>query len=191
MAQEQKILKLLDAVAKHKSLGEIAKSVGLSLDEAREIIHELKSVEERRTSQATLIVDGSSKGNPGPAGAGIVLRDAGGAEIDSVSVPLGVKTNNEAEYLALIAGLKRAKELGILRLKVMSDSELLVRQMRGEYQIKSKKILPLVFEAAKLKREFASVIFEIAERARTKCADKLARTAANSSGSDDIGDEKC
>lgn len=190
MIREQKTAKLLDAIIKHKSFEEIAESVGLSLDEARKIISNLKSLKTRKVEDAVLIVDGSSKGNPGPAGAGIVLCDSDGNEIDSLSVPLGVKTNNEAEYLALIAGLKRAKELGISRLKVISDSELLIKQMRGEYQIKSKKILPLVFKAARLRKDFLSVTFELAERSHTKCADKLARTAANLSESGDTSNEK-
>lgn len=190
MASDRNIVELLEVIAKHKALGEIAKSVGISREEAQKLIQQLKTTLERKPEQAVLIVDGSSKGNPGQAGAGIVLCRADGSQIDSMSVPLGIKTNNEAEYLALINGLKRAKEVGIQRLKVFSDSELLVKQMRGEYQIKSKKILPLVFEAARLRRDFEEISFETAERSVTRCADKLARTAANAveeSAEDDEG----
>lgn len=188
--KDHKAIKLLEAIIKHKSLEEIAECVGLSLDEAQKILSDLRSLKVHEANSAVLIVDGSSKGNPGPAGAGIVLLDTEGNELELLSIPLGVKTNNEAEYLALIEGLKCAKRYGISKLTVMSDSNLLVKQMKGEYQIKSKKLLPLVFEAAKLKNEFASVTFKLAERDQTKCADKLAKTAAELADEGGKEDEK-
>ena len=181
MSPESEILKLLEAMLEHPSLEEVAKEAGIDPERARELLKRLGSTLERRTRQAVLIIDGASKGNPGPAGAGVVLYDADGWELDAMSIPLGVRTNNEAEYLALIHGLKRARELGIEKVRVMSDSELLIRQMRGEYQIKDKKILKLVLEAGELCRSFSEVSFEKATRVKTRRADRLARTAANAS----------
>ena len=178
MASERRILELLEAIAKHEELPKIARSAGISAKEAQRLIRRLMTMFKRMGRQATLIIDGASKGNPGPAGAGAVLIDAEGWEIDAISTPLGIKTNNEAEYLALIHGLRRAKELGLKRLKVLTDSELMLKQMRGEYQIKSKKILPLAIEANRLIGEFEEVRFEKASRTTTSRADKLAKNAA-------------
>ena len=81
---------------------------------------------------ATLYTDGAARGNPGPAGAGAHLEDARGRCLAEVSHYLGETTNNVAEYSALLVGLERARELGILELEVRADSQLMVRQMRGE-----------------------------------------------------------
>jgi len=181
VASDREILELLEAIAEHPALEEIAKDAGMSHERARGLVHQLKSVLGRRMKQAILVIDGASKGNPGPSGAGVVLRDADGWEIDAMSIPLGIKTNNEAEYLALVHGLRRARELGIERIRVLSDSELLIKQMTGDYQIKDRKILKLALEVGKLRRAFEEIAFEKASRSVTRRADRLARTASHTS----------
>jgi ribonuclease HI len=120
-----------------------------------------------------LNVDGASKGNPGPAGAGGVLATPEGEEVESFAVSLGQKTNNEAEYLALIEGLKRAKRLSPSTLLVRSDSLLLVKQMRGEFKVKKYELVKLHLEA---RRYFPckGIRFEHVPREMNAEADRLA-----------------
>ena len=92
----------------------------------------------RRRVKARLFTDGGSRGNPGPAAYGFVLEAEDGTVLDARGEAIGVATNNVAEYSALVAGLERAAELGIEELEVVSDSELLVKQMRGEYKVKNR-----------------------------------------------------
>ena len=87
--------------------------------------------------KAKLFTDGGTRGNPGPAAYGYVLEASDGTTLAAHGEPIGVATNNVAEYRALLAGLERALELGVSELEVVSDSELLVKQMRGEYKVKN------------------------------------------------------
>ena len=97
--------------------------------------------------KARLFTDGGSRGNPGPAAYGFVLEAEDGTVLDARGEAIGVATNNVAEYSALVAGLERAAELGIEELEVVSDSELLVKQMRGEYKVKNQTLQELFLEA--------------------------------------------
>lgn len=125
----------------------------------------------------TLHSDGGSRGNPGPAGAGAVLYDEQGQEVAALSRYLGRTTNNEAEYQALLMGLKRAQELGAQRLTVKMDSELIVRQLEGRYQVKAPGLKPMYAEAKRLLQGFASVTILHVRREFNKRADKLANQA--------------
>jgi ribonuclease HI len=87
--------------------------------------------------RAKLFTDGGARGNPGPAAFAYVLEADGGTVLDAHGEAMGVATNNVAEYRALVAGLERARELGVEELEVVSDSELVVKQMRGEYKVKN------------------------------------------------------
>jgi probable phosphoglycerate mutase len=122
-------------------------------------------------------IDGGARGNPGPAAYGIVLHDAGGATLFSAGKRIGRATNNVAEYFGLIAALDAARERGIGRLRVESDSELLVRQMQGHYRVKSPDLKPLHERALKLSRGFD--FFEIAHvpREKNREADRLVNAA--------------
>ena len=122
-------------------------------------------------------VDGGARGNPGPAAYGIVLRDAGGATLLAAGKCIGRATNNVAEYYGLIAALDAARERGVCRLRVESDSELLVLQMQGRYRVKSPDLKPLHERALKLARAFES--FEIAHipREKNREADRLVNAA--------------
>ena len=122
-------------------------------------------------------IDGGARGNPGPAAYGFVLRDAGGATLVAAGKTVGRATNNVAEYYGLIAALDAAHERGVARLRVESDSELLVRQMEGRYRVKSPDLRPLHERAVKLSRSFEH--FEIAHipREKNREADRLVNEA--------------
>lgn len=127
---------------------------------------------------AVLYTDGASKGNPGPAGAGFVLADASGRTLASAGIPLGVTTNNVAEYRGLIGGLETAQKLGITAIHVRSDSELMCRQLGGQYRVKSARLKPLFDTAMRLLEGFASVRVEHVRREYNQQADRLASDAA-------------
>jgi ribonuclease HI len=124
-----------------------------------------------------LNVDGASFGNPGPSGAGIVLR-VGTQIVAERSEDTGYGTNNQAEYRALIEGLGEAVQHGIRELIVRSDSQLLVRQMLGEYKIKAKGLRGLKAEADALRGRLDKVRFEHIPRERNERADELAKAGA-------------
>ncbi len=128
-----------------------------------------------------LHTDGASLGNPGPAGAGFVLLEDDGEVVREGSIPLGVATNNVAEYKALIAGLNEAAALGARRLTVRSDSELMIKQLRGEYRVKTPHLRPLYEWAVKLARRFEQVRWEHVRRESNTVADDLAGAAAKRS----------
>ena len=125
----------------------------------------------------TLQSDGGSRGNPGPAGAGAVLYDDQGVEMAALSRYLGRTTNNEAEYQALLMGLAEAKRLGAVRLTVKMDSELIVRQLEGQYRVKAPGLKPMYAEAKRLLRGFSSVTIQHVRREFNKRADELANQA--------------
>jgi ribonuclease HI len=121
--------------------------------------------------------DGAARGNPGPAGAGVSIQDPDGNVVATVERYLGKATNNVAEYSALLCGLERAQELGAEELEVRSDSELLVRQMRGEYRVRNPGLKPLVVRAHELARAFARVEYVHVRREQNRDADRLANRA--------------
>ena len=122
-------------------------------------------------------IDGGARGNPGPAGYGVRIEDSQGRLIEEFSQPLGVATNNVAEYHGLLAALRYALDHGQRALLIRSDSELLVKQMRGEYRVKSPGLQPLWDEARRLAREIGEVRFEHVRRELNKEADRLANEA--------------
>ena len=122
--------------------------------------------------------DGGSRGNPGPAGYGAVVRDdATGETLAERKEAIGVATNNVAEYRGLIAGLEAARDLGAIRVTVRMDSRLVVEQMSGRWQVKHPAMRPLAGQAASLVARFADVRFEWVPRDRNKHADRLANEA--------------
>jgi ribonuclease HI len=121
-------------------------------------------------------IDGGSRGNPGPAGYGARIQCAGGAVVE-LKESLGITTNNVAEYRGLLAALGWAAEQGVETLHVRSDSELLVKQMRGEYRVKSPGLQPLYDQARALARRIGRVTFEHVRREFNQDADRLANEA--------------
>ncbi len=123
-----------------------------------------------------LFSDGASRGNPGLAGAGYIILDENGEEVFSGKKFLHEKTNNEAEYLALILALEKIHELGINRVDIFMDSELVVKQLKGEYKVKNRRLKPLYERVLTLLENFDYKIFHV-KREKNKSADKLANRA--------------
>ena len=131
--------------------------------------------------------DGGSRGNPGPAGYGAVVRDADtGAVLAECKDGLGVATNNVAEYRGLIAGLEAARDLGATDVSVRMDSRLVVEQMLGRWQVKHPSMRPLATEAAALVRVFDAVTFEWVPREANRHADRLANQAMDHAASREL-----
>ncbi len=125
-------------------------------------------------SFALLWTDGAARGNPGPAGAGIMLKSAAGEVLAAEGAFLGHTTNNVAEYRALLLGLERALELGVRQVEVRADSELLIKQLKGEYRVRSEGLRPLYEQALGLLRRFAATRLLHVRREHNVEADRLA-----------------
>jgi ribonuclease HI len=131
--------------------------------------------------KARLSTDGGSRGNPGPAAFGFVLESEDGHVLAAEGEAIGVATNNVAEYRGLIAGLERAAEAGVAELEVVSDSELLVKQMRGEYKVKNETLRGLVAEAHDLADRLERVTYTAVRREHNELADRLVNDALDAS----------
>jgi len=127
--------------------------------------------------KAKLSTDGGARGNPGPAAYGYVLEAEDGTVLDARGERIGIATNNVAEYRALIAGLEKAVELGIEELEVVSDSELLVKQMQGEYRVKNETLRELNEDANVLERKLGRVRYTAVRREHNELADRLVNEA--------------
>ncbi len=124
-----------------------------------------------------IFIDGASRGNPGPAGIGVVLQDGRGRVLAELADYLGETTNNVAEYRALLRGLREARERGGSDLEIFADSDLLVRQINGSYRVKSAHLAPLHQEALQALRAFSRWRIEHVPRGRNAAADALANGA--------------
>jgi ribonuclease HI len=122
-------------------------------------------------------IDGGARGNPGPAGYGVRVESEHGDLIEEFHGFLGSATNNIAEYNGLLAALRYAQQHGHLHVRIKSDSELLVKQMRGEYRVKHPGLQPLYQQAQTLTRTLERVAFEHVRREQNKHADRLANLA--------------
>jgi ribonuclease HI len=127
--------------------------------------------------KAKLFTDGGARGNPGPAAYGYVLEAEDGTVLDARGEKIGIATNNVAEYSALIAGLEAALERGVTELEVVSDSELVVKQMRGEYKVKNEALRELSQDAASLARQLGKVVYTAVRREHNELADRLVNEA--------------
>ena len=127
--------------------------------------------------RVTAFCDGGSRGNPGPAGYGVFIQDEAGAAVAELSEFLGVKTNNVAEYSGLLAALEWAVEHGARELRVVSDSELMVKQMKGQYSVKSPDLKPLYEEAKRRAAKLSRFEMQHVLRGKNKEADRLANEA--------------
>jgi ribonuclease HI len=127
--------------------------------------------------KARLFTDGGARGNPGPAAYGFVLESEDGTVLAAEGEAIGTATNNVAEYSGLIAGLEKAIELHVPQVEVVSDSELMVKQMRGEYRVKNEALRELYDEATALARRVGNVEYRHVKRAHNELADKLVNDA--------------
>lgn len=128
-------------------------------------------------SKVTVNVDGGARGNPGPAAIGVVLRDESGALLDEVGESIGEATNNVAEYKALLRGIELAGEHGADELRLIGDSELVVRQVEGRYKVKNAGIKPLHAEVKRALSSFDSWSIAHVRRAENADADRLVNEA--------------
>ena len=127
--------------------------------------------------KAKLSTDGGARGNPGPAAFGYVLESDDGHVLAAHGEAIGHATNNVAEYSGLVAGMEKAAELGVRELEVVSDSELMVKQMRGDYKVKNEALRALWEEATDLERRFSKVRYTAVRRAHNELADQLVNEA--------------
>ena len=132
--------------------------------------------------KARLFTDGGARGNPGPAAFGYVLEADDGTILAAHGEAIGVATNNVAEYRGLVAGLAMAVDLSVLDVEVVSDSELLVKQMRGEYKVKNEALRELSTQAASLARRLDTVAYTHVKRAHNELADSLVNEALDADG---------
>jgi ribonuclease HI len=130
--------------------------------------------------KARLSTDGGARGNPGPAAFGYVLETEDGTVLDARGEPIGHATNNVAEYRGLVAGMAKAAELGVRELEIVSDSELLVKQMRGDYRVKNEALRVLWEEANELEGRFDRVRYTAVRREHNELADRLVNEALDS-----------
>ena len=131
---------------------------------------------------ARLSTDGGARGNPGPAAYGYVLETEDGTVLAAHGEAIGVATNNVAEYRALVEGLRKAVELQVDELEVVSDSELLVHQMRGDYKVKNEALRELWLDANDLERKLGKVTYTAVRREHNELADSLVNEALDASG---------
>jgi ribonuclease HI len=132
---------------------------------------------EARPVRTRLFTDGAARGNPGPAGAGAVIISPDGHVVAKVGKYLGETTSNVAEYTGLILGLKRAKAMGLRELEVLADSELIVKQLSGEYQVKADHLRPLHDEAKALLAGFDKIDLRHIPREENEAADEMSNRA--------------
>jgi len=131
--------------------------------------------------KAKLSTDGGARGNPGPAAFGYVLETEDGTVLAAHGETIGVATNNVAEYRALVEGLRKAGELQVDEVEVVSDSELLVRQMSGDYKVKNEALRRLYEEATALTDGFEKVTYTAVRREHNELADRLVNEALDAS----------
>ena len=135
--------------------------------------------------RAALYTDGGARGNPGPAGIGVVLMDAEGTVVGEIAQGIGYATNNVAEYQALIAGLKMALDQGFEEIDVFCDSQLVVSQLKGEWKIKSDGLRDLAVEARRLLNTFKDAQISHVPREQNAEADALANQGMDAAELDD------
>jgi ribonuclease HI len=126
--------------------------------------------------KAILNTDGGARGNPGPAGIGVVLRTTEGEVLAEIGRGIGFATNNVAEYEALIAGLELAHEQGVTDIEILVDSDLVVQQMSGKWKIKNERLRSLAVTARSLMNRFDAASIKHVRRAHNTRADRLANS---------------
>ncbi len=169
---------VFQALAAGRDLDEVREEFRLTPEQLRELFHDVadhfRDLEEGVWS---LYCDGASRGNPGQAGAGAVLIDGCGDIRGQYGEYLGQATNNVAEYQALLLGLKMARQLGVKKMQVFADSELLVRQLNGQYRVKAPHLLPLYKAAQQALKAFEIHAITHVPREQNHLADRLANAA--------------
>lgn len=131
----------------------------------------------KRQRKLIIYTDGGARGNPGPAGCGAVIKDEGGRLLAEVSHYMGMATNNQAEYTALLLAMDKAAELGGQELEIFMDSELVVRQLNRQYKVRNGELAKLFILVYNKSQKFKKCVFTHIRREQNKEADKLANEA--------------
>ena len=196
---------LLLAIAEHETLSRTCAALDLDLETARKLLRGAAAAlraekpaparEEGRASGGAssagdgrspkggalaplrVFSDGAARGNPGPAGAGAVITDAQGHVLARLGHYLGRQTNNVAEYQGLLLGLRRAQEMGAREVEVRADSQLMIRQLKGEYAVRNATLKPLHAEALRLLRGFSRFELTHVPREQNALADEMSNRA--------------
>jgi len=137
--------------------------------------------------QLNIYIDGAARGNPGPAGIGILVTDSKGKAVKEVSKFIGTATNNVAEYTALIFGMEEVRNLEAKEITINTDSELLAKQLGGEYKVKSSALKDLYAKVMQILKSFSEVRVNNIPREENKEADKLANKAIDNAGKKRVG----
>lgn len=185
----QKLLKFIDALRSGEDVEAASASSGLDRDTTASFLMAIKdSLEAEATEDDTpqrgragreplrlvALTDGASRGNPGEAACGVIITDTKGEELLRRAKRLGVTTNNVAEYQGVIFGLELAGQLNATEIVLKLDSELVVRQLNGEYKVRHEALKPLFQRTKEMMRQFDNVDFVHVPREETRAADKLA-----------------
>jgi ribonuclease HI len=166
------------ALAQGADLPGVRERFDLTPEALQELFRETAGLyRDREEGSWRLHCDGASRGNPGPAAAGMVLFDPQGRLQAQKGCYLGETTNNVAEYQALILGLAEAQRLGVKKLQVLADSELMVKQLNGQYRVKSPHLIPLWREARHALEQFEAWAIAHVPRAQNHLADEAANQA--------------
>lgn len=192
-SKKQSVAILLKSLAKGDLLSAAAEKAGIATDDAKAVLEKIAGqydpsgkntleFEARNKVNsvpdfAVAYIDGGARGNPGPAGCGVVIEGPDGRTIVEDCRFLGNATNNVAEYEGLLLALERAQELGLTGLEVRSDSQLLTEQMNGRYKVKSSNLKPLFTKARAMAGEFDKIKFVHVPRQMNNRADGLANKA--------------
>ncbi len=171
--------KVLKKLASGHKIEEISVAEGCTKDALKEALFALadRIDDEFGLSQVVLAVDGASRGNPGQAGIGAAIIDQHGKPLAELSRYIGRATNNEAEYQALIMGLELARERKYPGVIIQTDSELMARQMRGEYRVKEPRLREFYAKAHQLLEGFKHWEIKSVPRAQNRLADRLSNIA--------------
>ena len=124
-----------------------------------------------------IFTDGGSRGNPGPAGIGYVIQNSDGQDIETGCKYIGIKTNNEAEYMALILALTQAKKMQVETVNIFADSELMIKQLKKEYKVKQEHLKKLLEQAESIVKTFSGITYTHIKRELNKQADLLVNQA--------------
>ena len=179
---------VLRKIANDHHLSQVAEEEGCSRADLKEALVALADKIEQETGVdiVTLAVDGAARGNPGPAGAGAALLDSQGRSLAEKTMYLGKATNNEAEYQALVMGLNLALEREHLRILIQTDSELMAKQITGEYKIKEPRLKIYFTQAHSLLEKFQKWEIKAVPRAENRLADRLSNIAIDKVAKEDL-----
>ena len=199
-----RVLQFLRALSTERRLDRAARACGISLEQVEALLAEACELVASHVTEGSIpgteslvgdvacngqrpasdpveavqiFTDGASRGNPGPAAAGVLIKDVRGREIGTIKKRLGVTTNNVAEYQALLLGLEEARRLRARQVTLFSDSELMVKQMKGLYKVRSEDLIPLHAEATARVRVFERFVIIHVKRGKNAGADALANEA--------------